>query len=122
MVSFCSRTANIAPEDEDPRLQGEVRTDGVEQAEAKMRALGEVYGSVVDASDRKQLAAWVNRAADTMGGIDIVMNNAGVDRLPGDGFDEAVKRREPPILGCRREVNHVRDRSPQRVLPPLLRR
>jgi NAD(P)-dependent dehydrogenase (short-subunit alcohol dehydrogenase family) len=42
VVSFCSRTANMAPEDEDPRLGGDVRTDGVEQAEAKMRALGEV--------------------------------------------------------------------------------
>ena len=75
VVSFCSRTASIAPEDEDPRLQGEVRTDGVEQAEAKMRALGEVYGSVVDASDREQLASWVAGAAETMGGIDIVVSN-----------------------------------------------
>lgn len=75
VVSFCSRTAHIAPEDEDPRLQGEVRTDGVEQAEAKMRVLGEVHGSVVDASDREQLAAWVSGAADTMGGIDIVISN-----------------------------------------------
>ena len=27
VVSFCSRTASIAPEDEDPRLGGEVRTE-----------------------------------------------------------------------------------------------
>ncbi|MBT3832184.1 MAG: SDR family oxidoreductase [Gammaproteobacteria bacterium] len=75
VVSFCSRTANMAPEDEDPRLGGEVHTDGVEQAEEKMRALGEVYGSVVDAADREQLAAWVKHAAETMGGIDVVVSN-----------------------------------------------
>ena len=57
VVSFCSRTASIAAEDEDPRLGGEVRTDGVEQAEEKMSAIGEVY------------------AAETMGGIDVVISN-----------------------------------------------
>lgn len=75
VVSFCSRTARIAAEDEDPRLGGEVRTDGVEQAAEKMAALGQVYGSVVDAADREQLAGWVNEAAETMGGIDVVVSN-----------------------------------------------
>lgn len=75
VVSFCSRTARINAEDEDPRLGGEVRTDGVEQAAEKMRALGEVYGSVVDASDHAQLAQWVKDAAATMGGIDVVISN-----------------------------------------------
>ena len=75
VVSFCSRTASIAAEDEDPRLGGEVRTDGVEQAEEKMSAIGEVYGSVVDAADHEQLAQWVNDAAKTMGGIDVVISN-----------------------------------------------
>lgn len=75
VVSFCSRTASIAPEDEDPRLGGEVRTDGVIQAQEKMSALGEVHGSVVDASDHEQLAAWVNDAAKVMDGIDVVISN-----------------------------------------------
>lgn len=75
IVSFCSRTSRIDPEDEDPRLGGEVRTDGVEQAVEKMSALGTVYGSVVDAADREQLAGWVNDAAATMGGIDVVVSN-----------------------------------------------
>ncbi len=75
IVSFCSRTARVEPEDEDPRLQGEVRTDGVEQAVEKMRAFGEVYGSVVDASDHDALAKWVRDAAATMEGIDIVVSN-----------------------------------------------
>ena len=75
MVSFCSRTASIAPEDEDSRLGGEVRTDGVIQAEEKMSAIGEVYGSVVYASGHEQLAEWVNDAAVSMGGIDVVVSN-----------------------------------------------
>ena len=74
-VSFCSRTARIELEDEDPRLRGVVRTDGVEQAAEKMSELGKVYGSVVDAADREQLARWVNDAAQTMGGIDVVISN-----------------------------------------------
>ncbi|MBA58353.1 MAG: 3-oxoacyl-ACP reductase [Gammaproteobacteria bacterium] len=75
VVSFCSRKAKIAEEDEDPRLNGEVRTEGVEQAQESMSSLGEVYGSVVDASDLEQLASWVNDAGKTMGGIDVVVSN-----------------------------------------------
>ncbi len=74
-VSFCSRTASIAPEDEDPRLGGEVRTDGVNEAAEKMSELGTVHGSVVDAANSEQLARWVNDAAETMGGIDVVVSN-----------------------------------------------
>ena len=75
IVSFCSRKAVIAPEDEDPRFGGQVRTEGVDEATERMSALGEVYGSVVDAADRDQLVQWVNQAAETMGGIDIVVSN-----------------------------------------------
>jgi NAD(P)-dependent dehydrogenase (short-subunit alcohol dehydrogenase family) len=37
---------------------------------------GTVHGTTVDAADGEALAAWVNEAADRLGGIDIVVGNA----------------------------------------------
>jgi NAD(P)-dependent dehydrogenase (short-subunit alcohol dehydrogenase family) len=49
-----------------------------------------ITGSVCDVSDRVAVAAWVAEAAETMGGIDVLVNNAGVS-----GPTTAVQDMEP---------------------------
>ena len=49
---------------------------GVDDALAALNGKGQVYGAVVDAAEHNALRAWVTQAAETLGGIDIVVNNA----------------------------------------------
>ena len=71
-----------------------------EGAEAVAKALpGEGHlGLACDVSDSSRVNEVVAAVLERHGRIDVVMNNAGVDRLPGDGFDEAIARREPPVM------------------------
>ena len=57
-----------------------LRPDRVEAATEELREAGApgVHASVVDVTDANAHAAWVERAADAMGGIDIGWNNAGL--------------------------------------------
>jgi NAD(P)-dependent dehydrogenase (short-subunit alcohol dehydrogenase family) len=69
---------------------------GVREAE---QAFGErATGSVLDVSDASAVAAWVDSAADSMGGIDIVVSNVSALAVGGD---HAVWRRafETDLLG-----------------------
>lgn len=60
-VAFCARNA-----------------EEVAAVEAKLRADGaEVHGRVADVTDAAEVQAFVEAAADTLGGLDILVNNAG---------------------------------------------
>ncbi|MCX2978435.1 SDR family NAD(P)-dependent oxidoreductase [Candidatus Marimicrobium litorale] len=48
---------------------------GVDDALAALNGKGQVCGAVVDSSEHDALRAWVTQAAETLGGIDIVVNN-----------------------------------------------
>lgn len=77
-VAFCGRRArrgDANPSDAQV-FANPVEGDGVEEAVAALSALGTVHGSVVDCGYADQVTAWVEQAAQTMGGIDIVVSNA----------------------------------------------
>lgn len=44
-----------------------------------------------DVADAEAVAAAFARIDEVHGRLDVLVNNAGVDRLPGDGFDELMK-------------------------------
>ena len=58
-VEFCARNA-----------------EGVAATEKDLSSLGSIKGTSVDVADGEALAAWVNAAADRMGGIDYAVSNA----------------------------------------------
>ena len=49
---------------------------GVRDAVEQLQSKGVVYGDAVDGADHQALKAWVALAAEKLGGIDIVVNNA----------------------------------------------
>ncbi len=67
IVSFCARN------------QEEV---SAAELAANQLGSGSVYGSVVDVGDEAQLQAWVESAAKTMGGIDVVVANVSALAIP----------------------------------------
>jgi 3-oxoacyl-[acyl-carrier protein] reductase len=91
-LAICGRRArNSDPNAADPViLSNPLGGDGVEEAVAALSKRGTVYGSVVDCADQGQVAAWVEAAAASMGGIDIVVSSAsalgGIPRSP-KGWD-----------------------------------
>jgi NAD(P)-dependent dehydrogenase (short-subunit alcohol dehydrogenase family) len=48
---------------------------GVQAALEELGSKGEVYGDSVDAADTEAVRAWVLKAAQQLGGVDIVINN-----------------------------------------------
>lgn len=78
IVSFCGRRARADqanPSDEEV-YANQLPGDGVEDAVEALSQRGQVYGSVVDCGYFEQVTEWVEKAADDMGGIDIVVSNA----------------------------------------------
>lgn len=78
IVSFCGRRARSAeanPSDSSV-YANPLAGDGVEDAHEDLQGRGTVYGSVVDCGYFDQVTAWVEKAAQDMGGIDIVVSNA----------------------------------------------
>lgn len=78
IVSFCGRRARS---DQDNPSDASVfanplHGDGVEDAVEVLSARGQVHGTVVDCGYFDQVTAWVEKAAEDMGGIDIVVSNA----------------------------------------------
>ncbi len=51
-----------------------------------------------DVTDSARVDAVVGEVVDSCGRVDILMNNAGVARTPGDGFEEAIAAREFGVL------------------------
>jgi NAD(P)-dependent dehydrogenase (short-subunit alcohol dehydrogenase family) len=65
VVGFCARdSSEVAATNDDLRRRGDVR------------------GSVVDVGDGDALAAWVNEAAETFGGLDVVVANVSALAIP----------------------------------------
>lgn len=78
IVSFCGRRARGEqgnPSDQEV-FANPLHGDGVEEAVAALSRQGTVFGSVVDCGYFDQVTAWVEKAAQDMGGIDIVVSNA----------------------------------------------
>lgn len=77
-VAICGRRARAdAPNAADPAIHSNpLGGDGVEEAVAALSRKGTVHGAVVDCGDYDQVMRWVAEAADTMGGIDIVVSTA----------------------------------------------
>ncbi|MBP8230903.1 SDR family NAD(P)-dependent oxidoreductase [Rhizorhabdus sp.] len=78
IVSFCGRRASAGePNPSDDEVHSNpLAGDGVTEALAALSSRGQVYGSVVDCGYFDQVTAWVEKAAEEMGGIDIVVSNA----------------------------------------------
>ncbi|MEO7980752.1 MAG: SDR family oxidoreductase [Sporichthyaceae bacterium] len=64
-VSFCARDQ-----------------DEVTSAETALHERGVVHGSVVDVGDGEALASWVERSAETLGGVDVVVANVSALAIP----------------------------------------
>ncbi|MET0547539.1 MAG: SDR family oxidoreductase [Caulobacterales bacterium] len=78
-VSICARKRNAdAPRGQNPgnAFINDLRSDGLDEALASMKKLGAVHGWQVDCAREDQIQNWVKAAAETMGGIDIVVSSA----------------------------------------------
>ena len=61
------------------------RQAGVDAALEELAALGTAVGQVCDVSDYEATVGWMQNAAKTLGGIDIVVHNATASGQPGTG-------------------------------------
>lgn len=68
----------------------DIRGETAEAAAADLDGSGHI-ALAADVSDGDSVAKAFSDADVAFGRVDIVVNNAGVDRTPGDGFDEAMK-------------------------------
>ncbi len=57
-----------------------------------------------DVTDAERIAAIFRELDARNGRLDVLVSNAGVDHLPGDGREEAGERREPTILHMQRQA------------------
>jgi 3-oxoacyl-[acyl-carrier protein] reductase len=79
--------------------------EGLDAAVSELSAHGTVHGSVVDVADSEALTAWVASAAETMGGLDIVISNAsggGAGKTTPEAFQQTL---DVDILGLVRMVD-----------------
>jgi 3-oxoacyl-[acyl-carrier protein] reductase len=79
--------------------------DAVAAAEAELSGgAGKVIGSTVDVADGAALAAWVDKSAERLGGIDIVVANVSAMSTP-DTEENWAKSVEVDLMGSVRLVN-----------------
>ena len=71
--------------------------DGAKATAEALAGTGHL-GLACDVSDSGRVREVVTEAIGYAGPVTTLFNCAGVDRLPGDGFDEALAKRELPIL------------------------
>lgn len=71
---------------------------------AKGLAGGGHWAAQGDVTDAERLAAIFRELDSRHGRLDVLVSNAGVDHLPGDGREEALRLREPTILHMPREA------------------
>ncbi len=89
------------------------------------RAGGAAVGVVTDVSVEDQVQAAVTTALDTFGGLDIMMNNAGVSSTPGIGIDDITEAQWDLVIdvnlkgtffGCKHAVPALRQRGGGTIL------
>ena len=75
------------------------RDDDLVAALEEYAALGVATGSICDMSDPDQVAAWVHRSAEELGGIDVCVGNASASGQHGEGPDPWRRSFNTDILG-----------------------
>lgn len=75
------------------------RKDVLDDAVKDLSTLGTAYGQVCDVSDYEATVQWMKDAAETMGGIDIVVHNATASGLPDGGPESWRRNFEIDLLG-----------------------
>ena len=75
------------------------RQEGVDAALEELSALGTVVGQVCDVADYDATVAWMQNAADALGGIDIVVHNATASGQPGPGPQSWINNFSVDVLG-----------------------
>jgi dihydroanticapsin dehydrogenase len=89
--------------------------EGAESVAAEIReGGGTAEAARADVSDRAQVDAFVERCADSFGGVDVLVNNAGVNlpgvlhEYPDDKIDLTLDVNvKGPIYGCRAAIPHM---------------
>lgn len=75
------------------------RDDDLAAALDEYASLGTAVGSICDMSDPEQVAAWVRRSAEALGGIDICVGNASASGQHGEGVEPWRRSFDIDILG-----------------------
>ena len=75
------------------------RKEGVDAAVEELSALGTAVGQVCDVSDYDATVAWMQNAAEALGGIDIVIHNATASGQPGPGTQSWTNNFNIDVLG-----------------------
>ena len=75
------------------------REEVLNAAVTDLSALGDASGQVCDVSDHAATKAWMQAAAETMGGIDIVVHNATASGQGGEGPEPWRNNFEIDVLG-----------------------
>lgn len=75
------------------------RPEGVEAALAELSPLGTAVGQVCDVSDYDATVAWMRSAAETLGGIDIVVHNATASGQHGEGPQSWINNFNVDLMG-----------------------
>jgi dihydroanticapsin dehydrogenase len=90
------------------------RATAIRFAEEIRDAGGTAEAARADVSDRAQVDAFVERCADAFGGVDVLVNNAGVNlpgvlhEYPDDKIDLTLDVNvKGPIYGCRAAIPHM---------------
>jgi NAD(P)-dependent dehydrogenase (short-subunit alcohol dehydrogenase family) len=87
------------------RTQADVET----VAEAIRADGGEAHAATVDVADRESIDALIDETVDTYGGVDVVVNNAGMnpdaalgapERVDPDGFDDTLEVNLQGAFAC----------------------
>jgi len=73
--------------------------DTLDAAVAELGKSGNASGHVCDVADYDATVAWMQSAADTMGGLDIVVHNATASGQPDGGTDSWRSNFEVDVLG-----------------------
>ncbi|MEM1432505.1 MAG: SDR family oxidoreductase [Pseudomonadota bacterium] len=73
--------------------------DRLDAAVAELSALGEASGQVCDVADYDATVAWMQGAAEAMGGLDIVVHNATASGQPDGGPQSWRQNFEVDVLG-----------------------
>jgi 3-oxoacyl-[acyl-carrier protein] reductase len=75
----------------------DLNVDGAEAAAKSLPGSGHL-GFGCNVTDSARVDKVVAATIEAFGKVDVLMNNAGVDKLPNDGFQEAIAAREFPVL------------------------